>query len=156
VRLARHGFLVDVPRGWDVRVYRRTPSDGVATTHGIVHAANFALPESRGDYGSGAVELMTRDHVFISLVEFHPSSAGTALFERRGVPTLDPAKFSPRKLQRTITGQAGCQSFFNHRGRAFCLFVVVGDYSNRVRLVQRANELVAALDFDDAAAAAQP
>jgi hypothetical protein len=148
VRLARHGIEVDVPRGWDVRVYRRAPQDGVATTHASVHAANFALPASRGDYGSGAVEIMTREDVFLSLIEFHPDAARTALFKRSGVPHLQPAKFSPRKLQRTIPGQAGCQFFFNHQGRAFCLFVVLGDYSNRVRLVQRANELVAALDFD--------
>ena len=148
MRLARYGVAIDVPSGWDVRVYRRTPQDAVATTHAIVHAANFPLPSSRGDYGSGAVELMTRDDVFVSLIEFHPDAALTAVFARSGVPRLDPAKFSPRKLQRTIRGQAGCQLFFRHEGRAFCLFVVLGDYSNRVRLVRLANELVAALRFE--------
>lgn len=150
MKLSRHGVALNVPRGWDVRLYRRAPEDGVATTHAIVHAANFALPAARGDYGSGAVELMTRDNVFLSLIEFHPDAARTPLFKRRGVPVLTPEKFSPRKLQRTIAGQAGCQHFFNYNGRAFCLFVVLGDYNNRVRLVQRANELIAQIQFDAA------
>lgn len=149
MRLARHGVAIDVPRGWDVRVYRRQPQDDVATTHAIVHAGNFALPANRGDYGSGAVELMNRNNVFISLIEFHPDAARTPLFKRSGVPVLKVATFSPRKLQRTIRGQAGTQHFFNHNGRAFCLFVVLGDYGNRVRLVRQANELVAALRFDE-------
>jgi hypothetical protein len=150
MRVQRHGVGVDVPRGWDVRVYRRPAlADGVSTTHSVMHAANFALPSERGDYGSGAVELMRGGHVFVSLVEFHPDAAKTALFKKRGIPKLTPTSFSPRKLQRTIAGQGGSQFFFNHKGRAFCLFVVLGDYGNRVRLVKLANELVARLDIDD-------
>lgn len=34
----------------------------------VLHLANFALPEGRGDYGSGAVEVMRGGNVFIALV----------------------------------------------------------------------------------------
>ncbi len=150
MRVQRHGVGVDVPRGWDVRVYRRNAlADGVSTTHSVLHAANFALPAQRGDYGSGAVDHMGSGHVFVSLVEFHPDAAKTALFKKRGIPKLTPASFSPRKLQRTLPGQGGSQFFFNHNARAFCLFVVLGSYGNRIRLVRKANELIAALHIDD-------
>jgi hypothetical protein len=148
VKLQRDGLGVDAPPGWDARIYTRVPDDEVATTHPILHAANFALPGERGDFGSGAVDVMDRDNVFVTLMEFHPDAAKTALFKREGVPTLRPEMFSPRKLQRTIEGQAGCQFFFNHKGRAFCLYVVLGDYGNRVKLTAVANKLVARLDIE--------
>jgi hypothetical protein len=148
VKLQRDGLGVDAPPGWDARIYTRVPEDEVATTHPILHAANFALPGDRGDFGSGAVDVMDRDQVFVSLMEFHPDAAKTALFEPEGIPTLRPEMFSPNKLQRTIEGQAGCQFFFNHKGRAFCLYVVLGDYGNRIKLTAVANELVAGLDIE--------
>lgn len=148
MKLQRDGLGVDAPPGWDARIYTRVPDDEVATTHPILHAANFALPGERGDFGSGAVDVMDRDNVFVTLMEFHPDAAKTALFAREGVPTLRPGMFSPRKLQRTIEGQAGCQFFFNHKGRAFCLYVVLGDYGNRLKLTAVANKLVARLNIE--------
>jgi hypothetical protein len=150
VKLQKDGIGVDAPAGWDARIYKREPEDAVATTHPILHAANFALPTDRGDFGSGAVDVMGSQHVFVSLMEFHPDAAKTELFEPEGLPTLRPEMFSPRKLQRTIEGQAGCQFFFNQGGRAFCLFVVLGDYGNRIKLTKVANELVARLDLGSA------
>lgn len=148
MRVQKDGLGVDAPRGWDARIYKRVPEDDIATTHPILHAANFALPADRGDYGSGAVDVMGSDNVFVSLMEFHPDAAKTELFAREGLPTLTPDMFSPRKLQRTIEGQAGCQFFFNHKGRAFCLFVVLGDYGNRIKLTKVAAELVNRLELD--------
>lgn len=147
MKLQKDGLGVDAPPGWDSRIYTRVPEDDVATTHPILHAGNFALPGDRGDFGSGAVDVMGPEHVFVTLMEFHPDAARTELFKREGVPTLTPESFSPRKLQRTIEGQAGCQWFFHVGERAFCLFVVLGDYGNRVKLTKVARELVARLDI---------
>lgn len=140
---------MDPPPGWDVRIGRRSEEVpavlGVHTgpppqAHPVLHAADFALPEGRGDFGSGAVEIMLPDRAFVALVEYHPDSAGTALFSNRGAPRrLTGKDFSPRQLQRTIPGHAGFQRFFAESGRAFCLYVVLGSFSQRAGLVPRVN-----------------
>ena len=158
MRIERYGVAIDLPGGWDGRIYKRAATDGLGsrlqtltpaqlpTTHPVLHAANFPLPENRGDYGSGAVEIMTAEHVFLSLLEFHPDASRTALFARQGLPRPLPARaFSPNKLQRTIRGQGGSQFFFSENGRAFCLYVVLGSYAERGRLVPAADEAAAAI-----------
>lgn len=111
----------------------------------VVHLANFALPEQRGDFGSGAVDVMTEDDVLIVLFEYGPECVGTALFRRRGIPVdLRPAMFSSSALQRTRAGQAGCQVFFTEQGRAFCCYTVLGRQSSAARVLPQANATLAA------------
>lgn len=157
MRVAGHGLAMDPPPGWDVRIGRRSKEApaalGVdagppASTHPVLHAADFSLPERRGDFGSGAVEIMLPDQAFIALVEYHPDSAGTALFSARGAPRRVTGKdFSPRQLQRTIPGHAGFQHFFADQGRAFCLYVVLGSFSRRGGLVPRVNAALERLEI---------
>lgn len=138
--VSAYGLSIDVPRGWEARVYRRA-AVGPESTHPVLHAGNFALPAERGDYGSGAVERMGAGHVFLALLEFHPSATDSALFSRGGrPPTLDPDSFNPASLQRSLPGQAGAQAFFSDNGRAFCLYVVLGSWAQRGRLVPLATD----------------
>jgi hypothetical protein len=138
--VAAYGLSIDVPPGWDARVYRR-PATPPESTHPVLHAGNFPLPGDRGDYGSGAVERMGAGNVFLALLEFHPSATDSALFSRSGRPsTLDPSAFSPGSLQRSLPGQAGTQAFFSDHGRAFCLYVVLGSWTDRARLVPPATD----------------
>lgn len=143
--LRAHGLAVQAPPAWDVRVFRRTPTHPEEQTFAIMHAATFALPSRRGDYGSGAVELMRASDVLVALVEQDPAAAHTALFARAGLPTARPEDFSPRALQRTLRGQSGVQYFFHVAGRAFCLYIVLGSHARRRRLVPEANRLAAAV-----------
>ncbi len=46
-----------------------------------------------------------------------------------------------------ILGQGGAQSFFSERGRAFCLYVVLGSYAARTRLVPRADAFYRTLEI---------
>ena len=111
----------------------------------VVHLANFPLPEQRGDYGSGAVDVMTDTDVLVVLFEFGPESAGTALFRRKGIPThLTPNMFSPQALQRAIPGQAGCQVFFTEADRAFCCYAVLGRQAAAARVLPQANTTLSA------------
>jgi uncharacterized surface protein with fasciclin (FAS1) repeats len=61
--------------------------------------------------------------------------------------------FSPSVLQRTIRGQAGVQQFFQDSGRAFCLYVVLGSFANRRKVVAAVNGVLASLQIDAAPAA---
>jgi hypothetical protein len=161
MRFDRSGIAVDLPAGWEASLFQRdqTPSGGLrtlglaerapgATTHPVLHAASFPLPADRGDYGSGAVDVMTEQDVLVTLVEFHPDAASTALFATAGPPrALTSDDFGSQSLQRVLPGQSGCQRFFSAGGRAFCLYVVLGSHARRHLLVPRVNEVLASLDI---------
>jgi len=142
------GMSVNPPAGWDATIYRR-PADTGEHTFPVMHASTTTLPAVRGDYGSGAVELLGPDDVFVAVLDFGPEAAGTALFSGlRGVPGLTPDAFQARQLQRTIRGQAGVQRFFNTKGRGYCLYSVIGSIANRIPLTARANQLIGSLRLD--------
>lgn len=123
MRLAAHGIELDLPTGWDARIYRTHGSDP------IMHAASFALPRTDGDFGSGATERMPRRAMFLALKEYRPGPRlvpGEGLFASGSIPLpLGEQHFSSRTLQVTRLGQAGFQHFFTHAGRPFCLYAVV-------------------------------
>lgn len=142
MKLAHLGLSVQTPRGWDARIFRRQPQAG-EVTRPVLHAADFPLPGVRGDYGSGAVEIMGPHHVFLALIEFDESEAATPLFGHERPSRITSGEFGPDRLQRALPGQAGAQFFFSERSgsttRPFCLYVVIGSYDGRTTLVPRAN-----------------
>ncbi len=161
MKLQAHGIETDLPPGWEGRIALRTaPGAGNRTlgeaepgptgtpgevTNPVAHLANFALPEQRGDFGSGAVDVMTEADVLVVLFEYGPESVGKALFKAKGIPTrLTPAMFSASALQRTIPGQAGSQVFFTVANRAFCCYAVLGRQSAANRVLPQANATLSA------------
>ncbi len=153
MRISAFGLAVDAPSGWEARIRRSPPAletagDGFRY-HPVLHAADFALPEERGDFGSGAVEGMRPSQAFVALIEYDPSSAGTALFSSKVAKPLEVGadEFSSRQLQRTLRGQAGTQRFFVDGGRAFCLYVVLGSMANRHHVVPRVNAVLSAVEI---------
>ena len=153
-RLSGLGIDVEMPSGWDARIYRRPPGDArpalgagaSPATHAVVHAGNFPLPAARGDFGSGAVEVMRSGDVLVVLFEYGPESVGTPLFAAPGPPrALTSDRFSPRALQRVIPGQMGTQVFFSTANRAFCLYVVLATQASPGRLVGLVNPVLASL-----------
>ena len=147
------GIEVDVPQGWDGEIYRR--SSGITALSGpgdqsrpVMHMANFPLPSERGDFGSGAVELMRSDNLLVVLFEYGPESAGSPLFSARGVPTVSAGDFHANAMQRPLPGQSGAQYFFSVGGRAFCLYVALGSHLFRHELVPKVNEILGVLRID--------
>jgi hypothetical protein len=153
--LGAHGIDVTLPAGWDGRITVR--DDGVATpaiaasglrvaelrSHPVVHLANFGLPAARGDFGSGAVELMGDRDVFVVLFEYERAATTTALFRAEGMPrALGPRDFQPETLRRGIPGQSAHQAFFREGGRAFCLYVVLGAHARRAALAPIVNRVL--------------
>ncbi len=163
--LRGHDIGCTLPAGWDGRISVR--GDGApeafaiegtrevftAVPHPVAHLANFALPEERGDFGSGAVELMGDRDVLIVLFEYEPAAAGAPLFKARGIPrSLRASQFDPTMLRRGIAGQVGFQTFFHQAGRAFCLYVVLGNAAASSRLVQLVNSVLATVEIRPRAA----
>ncbi len=131
MRLVAGGLSLDLPPGWEARVRRQAPSQPGRPGNVLLHAATVPLPAGRGDFGSGVVEHLGPDDVFVSLFEYDAQDAGAALFASRGLPVPRPSDFSPAVLQRTQLGHSGAQFFFAVEGRPFCLHAVLGSHSRR-------------------------
>ncbi len=154
------GVSVQLPSGWEGRIFRR-PEHGELTatanepaapegarTYAIAHVSTIELPPDVGDFASGAVDRLGATDALVVLFEYGPESVGTPLFALDGMPRLlDPDDFSPGVLQRSLPGQAGLQVFFHERGRAFCLYVVLGAYSRRRDVVPLVNDVLASFDL---------
>ena len=144
-KLTRQGLEIELPDGWDARIYRRE-ADTEAVTRRALHAANFALPAGLGDYAVGAVEAMTTGDVLVVLLEFDPDGAGRGLFRNEGLPAdLAATDFSPTAMPRAIPGRTAAQWFFSLDGRAFCLYVVLGSHAGRADMMPLVNQVVQTL-----------
>lgn len=153
-QISDRGITVDLPAGWEADFYRRSPAAAplaeghppeVTTT--IAHFANWPLPNERGDFGGGAVELMRLDDILIVLFEYGDAERGTALFSSTTVPwPLRASDFDANRLQRPLPGQAGLQQFFSSEsGRPFCLFIVLGSGRAAETLVAEANAVLSTI-----------
>jgi hypothetical protein len=165
--LSAHGLSIALPPAFEGRIYLRdTPTAGFVEQqqpaprrlvhqartgwapeqpHPVLHLANFALPANRGDFGTGAVEIMSANHVFLSVLEYGQPEVGSALFAGTGMPLPQPADMSPNALQRRLAGQAGWQRFFTVNGRAFCAYVVIGAARNANALTAQARSALTTL-----------
>ncbi len=147
--LEREGICLEVPRGWEGRIRKQVPDEPGGRTYNVLHAATIPLSGERADYGGGAVEQLGPNDVFVSLIEFGPEEAGTALYQEvTAIPTLTLPDFHRNQLQRRIRGQAGLQRFFTISNRPFCLYVVLGSIANARPLVEQVNELLAGLSVE--------
>lgn len=165
MRIDGYGILLDLPSGWDGRLYSRplvepsvlppalglpffrSPSarGGAAT----LHIANFTLSLKAGDFGTGATASMPGDGVFAALVEYQPGQGlepGRGLFEPRGIPVpLAPRDFDAAALLRAVPGQAGAQRFFTVGDRPLCLYAVLGSTQGVDAPLSQLNRALASL-----------
>ena len=158
-----YGLAADAPRGWHVAVTRRPGATDPATTPGaralepqdvtrpVLHACTREMPVSRGDFGTGVVDLLGPDDIFVALVDYGTEVADQGLFEKQGMPRLAPSQFAPNRLQRPLPGLSASQHFFSSGGRAFCLFTVIGSHARRMASVPRAVALVNSVHITDRA-----
>jgi hypothetical protein len=123
VRLSAHGIHVELPHRWSGRLFSR---HGHAAT---LHAGNFPLVLSDGEFGDRSTSAMHPGATFFALTEYRPGAglkAGGGLFASRRIPRpLDPARFAASGLAHPRPHQVGMQHFFTAAGRPFCLYVVL-------------------------------
>lgn len=170
--LVGHGIRVPVPLGWEGRMAVKSPlevasgfearsvepttsrmqslepSSTIGPTFPVTHVGNFALPQNRGDFGSGAVDVMGASNCLIAIVEYGPENVDTPLFARRNsLPRPGPADFDPNTLQRRLIGQSGYQRFCTVNGRAFCVYVVIGASRNALALSSGASSVLSGVEI---------
>jgi hypothetical protein len=144
--LSAFDFAAGVPAGWDVRITGPTTGPSGAVGYPLIHAANFALPARREQYGQAVVAAMTSNQIFVAVIGFGPASpadpatAPTGLFATAGLPRpLQSDWFDPYQMQRPRPGMAGMQRFFTTKGKRYCLYVVIGSYAGRPTQVALVN-----------------
>ncbi|WP_370327168.1 hypothetical protein [Euzebya sp.] len=158
MRIDAHGFRVDLPAPWEGAVrlgeasrtaHERAAFQGrVLQTPPVLHLSTTQMPSLRGDFGSGAVDLLGTEDVFVAVLEYGADSVGTPLFDTGPLPrSLDHRAFAGNGLQRAIPGQAGWQHFCTENGRALCLYVVLGSRHNARRLVRTADDVLSRLEI---------
>src|SRR5262245_57448894 len=113
--LSGDGVTVTLPDGWEGRSVRTDGGGGAAAARAagpadspqVLQLASFAIPTEVGDFGGGAVELMSNRDLLIVLLEFGRESATQPLFAAKGIPRLTSADVSASQLQRQLEGQGG-------------------------------------------------
>jgi hypothetical protein len=150
--LAAHAISAALPRGWEGRIYRRNDNGDGGETRPVLHASTHSLQSEAtgegGDFGSTVIPMMGPADVFVSIVEYGAPPTAEIFARRTGVPApLRPSDFHPSVMQRLVPGMAGCQLFFNASGRSFCLYAVIGSYSDAGPLCDKVNQLLTSIDI---------
>ncbi len=87
--------------------------------------------------------------LLVILFEYDRESAGAALFEHHGLPLpLAPDDFAGNTMPRRVPRRLGAQKFFSHRGRAFCLHVIIASRRADPDLVAVANAVAGTISID--------
>ena len=148
MKLQGRRLTIDLPPGWEGQLDEglQLLADG-AVRPTVAHLANFPLPPGRGDFGGGAIDVMSPGDALIVLFEYGPESAGTALFQHEGVPRFVRMEdFDRDVLHTSVEGMSGIQRFFTVSGRPFCLYVVVGSHIDRADVLPQINTALASLE----------
>lgn len=146
----RFGLAAHPPAGWRVEVARRPVVEPGSRTYPVLHAATVDLPATRGDFGTGVVDILGPQDAFVALIEYGDNVADQGLFAKQGMPAIAPSQFSPNRLQRQLPGRSAAQHFFSEGGRAFCLFAVVGEHSRRMATVPHVARMTSTLRITSA------
>ena len=146
MRVAGHGISIDVPAGWEARIFRRGGGGAV------LHVASFELLDGDGDFGAAATGRMGADDLFAALIEYRVDDrlrAGVGLFAAAGLPAPPEAhEFNPMQLQVTRRGQLGRQRFFTRENRPYCLYLVIKPVRRRLeRLTGELSKVLATLQL---------
>ena len=148
MRAGGHGLSIEVPRGWEARITRRSGSAP------FLHVASFALRHDSGEFGATVTSRMGADDAFAALVEYQVDGSvtpGAGLFGSSSWrPKLRAAEFGRDRLQIMRPGHLGSQRFFTQVGRPFCLYAVISPERKRPeRLAAELSAVLATLRFED-------
>ena len=121
--LSGHGLSIDLPHGWEGRIFRRRHGDPT------LHAGTFTLPFEDGEFGTRSTGRMPVGSMFVTITEYRVGDGlvpGRGLFAAKGIPLPIPrSRFRASQLLVARRGQRGFQHFFTEAGRPFCLYAVI-------------------------------
>jgi hypothetical protein len=147
VRLADRGLAVEVPSGWEGRIFvPALPPPAINLP--VLHLSSVPLPPTRSSFASEAGAAVGSSGTLAALVEFESSLAGAGLFAARGAPPpIRSSELDPAALQVPSPNQGAIQRFFSHADRAFCLYVIAGLDRGLDRRLASLNGVIATLEI---------
>ena len=147
-RLDSHGIAIDVPRGWEGRIFVPDLAPP-AINLPILHLTDAILTVERSSYAPELANRAGGTGILVALLEFDHTLADVGLYEPQGLKLPLPRdRFHPKALQFPSLVQEGHQRFFSWGGRAFCLYVVLGTARGVDRRLATANEALASLEIE--------
>jgi hypothetical protein len=142
VELSGYGITVDLPSGWEGRIYKRPEGDPT------LHAGNFPLPVEDGDFGSRALTAMRGGGAFLVVTEYERGLAGRGLFAPQApAPIPATSELNAWALLRVRRGQFGIQRFMTVGGRPLCVYLVVGAVPSPSALLASVNAVLRSLSI---------
>ncbi len=146
-RLASHGIGIDVPKGWEGRIF--VPDlDPPAINLPILHLTDAVLTVERSSYAPELAARAGGSGTLLALLEFDHTLANVGLYGPRGLHLpLTRGRFHHRALQFPSRVQEGHQRFFSEGDRAFCLYVVLGTGRGVDRRLGQVNRALASLEI---------
>ncbi|HEY3209296.1 MAG TPA: hypothetical protein VGL18_05820 [Actinomycetota bacterium] len=142
MELSGYGIAVDLPSGWEGRIYKRPEGDPT------LHAGNFPLPVEDGDFGSRALAAMGSGGAFLVVTEYEQSLGRRGLFAPEApAPLPATSELDAWALLRVRLGQFGIQRFMTIGGRPFCVYLVVGTVPSPSGLLAEANVVLRSLSI---------
>jgi hypothetical protein len=150
VRVNGYGLSVELPAGWEGRIFRGPDPEPGSMSYPVLHATNFALWPDNSTFGQNLIREMTPARVLIVAAEYGPEAAGTSLFTSGRWPLsvaagdLNPAAFPGNRPE----GLAALQNFVTVKRRAFCIYLVAGFDGEKAPLLPEANSVLATLRVD--------
>ena len=126
MRLTDHGLAVDIPRGWEARMFvPDLPPPAINLP--VLHVSSAPLPTSRSSYAAEASRGLGDRGILFSLLEFEAALANVGLYAAQGMPVpIRADELDHRAMQIPHPEQGGVQRFFSQAGRAFSLYVIAG------------------------------
>jgi len=141
------GISVDLPEGWEGRIFMDPDSQEEVGFKPVMHCANFQLVADNSNFAQGIIQTMGGGDSLLALVEYDASLVKSALFTSgHWPPILAAADLKPNAFPGTRPDGLGAnQNFTNVSGRAFCAYCVVGSQGDGTFDVEELNVVVGSI-----------
>jgi hypothetical protein len=146
-----YGISLSAPAGWDSIIYQRDAANEGSTLP-VLQASTMSLGSlPLSDFGTDVYPLLGDTDIFFALIEYAYDPNATVFTTATSIPSFATTDFSPTAFPRLSPPKVACQAFFSTAGRAFCLYVVLGNPQNADSLVSELNSLMSTLVIAQAA-----
>lgn len=141
--LSQYGISVDLPSGWEGRIFMPPPPDDGGRVSPRLHAGNFSIWANRSDFAQGLVQDMDQDGALIAVVEYGPDLVNTLRFS----PGVLLPVFLSDLSYGTFPGThpphvAAHQQFVTVSNRALCLYVAMSMEGETIARLSELNSVV--------------
>ncbi len=135
--ISSYGISIDLPQGWEGRIFVNPPQDDGSLCFPRLHAGNFPIPLDGTGFAFEAIREMGKEDVLLALVEYSPRRADKPAFASKTLSPIQASQLQSNAFHGPRPDYVSAvQVTFTLSGRPFCLYVVgstVGDLETRLQ-----------------------